>query len=219
MNTITLFKTKKEAIELAGNCTKTSKMPCDSYSLPTEACITGSKMAKIKGSICNNCYANKGNYHRFKANILPMQYKRLNSIQSDSWIPAMIKLINNQPFFRWHDSGDIQNIEHFGKICKIAELMPNTKFWIPTREYNIIKEYASKNVIPKNLIVRLSAMFIDKPVIIPDSLKGIQNITVSNVHSKDPIGTECESYKHGGKCNDCRKCWDSDYKAISYKIH
>lgn len=219
MNTIHLFKTKKEAIELAGNVTKTSKMPCDSYSLPTEACITGAKMAKIKGSICNNCYANKGNYHRFKANILPMQNKRLESIQSDSWVDAMIKLINNQPFFRWHDSGDIQSIQHFDKICKIAEAMPNTKFWIPTREYDIIKEYVKTKTIPSNLIVRLSAMFTDKAVIIPKSLQHIQNITVSNVHSKDPIGIECESYKHEGKCNSCRKCWDANYKTISYKIH
>lgn len=219
MNTITLFKTKKEAIQLAGNVTKTSKMPCDSYSIPTEACITGAKMAKIKGSICYNCYANKGNYHRFKANILPMQNKRLNSIKSNKWVPAMIKLINNQPFFRWHDSGDIQSLKHFDKICKIAEALPKTKFWIPTREYDIIKEYVKTKVIPSNLIVRLSAMFIDKAVIIPKSLQHIDNITVSNVHSKTPIGIECESYKHDGKCDDCRKCWDVKYKTISYKIH
>lgn len=213
------FYTKKQAVELAGNVTKTSKMPCDSYSLPTEACITGSKMAKIKGSICSNCYANKNNYHRFKANIMPMQLKRLDSIKSDNWVNAMIKLIGNQPFFRWHDSGDIQSVDHFNKICQIAEAMPNTKFWIPTREYDIIKEYVKTNVIPSNLIVRLSAMFVDKAVIMPKSLQNISNVVISNVHSINPIGTECESYKHGGKCNDCRKCWNADIKAISYKIH
>lgn len=213
------FYTKKQAIELAGNVTKTSKMPCDSYSLPTEACKTGSKMAKIKGSICSNCYANKNNYHRFKANIMPMQLKRLDSIQSDNWVNAMIKLIGNQPYFRWHDSGDIQSVDHFNKICQIAEAMPNTKFWIPTREYDIIKEYVKTNVIPSNLIVRLSAMFVDKAVIMPKSLQNISNVVISNVHSINPIGTECESYKHGGKCNDCRKCWNADIKAISYKIH
>ena len=219
MHTITLFKTKKEAIEYAGNCTKTSKMPCDSYSLPTENCITGSKLAKIKNTPCYNCYANKGNYHRFKSNILPMQKKRLHSIKSKNWVDAMIKLINNQPYFRWHDSGDIQSIEHFHKICLIAEAMPKTLFWIPTREYSIIKDYAKKHTIPKNLIVRLSAIFIDKAVIIPKSLQNIKNIVVSNVHTKEPIGLECESYKQGGKCNDCRKCWNPNIKAISYKLH
>jgi hypothetical protein len=219
MNTITLFRTKKEAIEYAGNCTKTSKMPCDSYSLPTENCITGSKLAKIKNTPCFNCYANKGNYHRFKSNILPMQKKRLHSIKSKNWVNAMIKLINNQPYFRWHDSGDIQSIEHFHKICLIAEAMPKTLFWIPTREYSIIKDYAKDHVIPKNLIVRLSAMFIDERVKIPQSLSNIPNITTANVHSKNALGFECIASKQNNECRDCRACWNTDIKEVSYKQH
>ena len=219
MNTITLFRTKKEAIEYAGNCTKTSKMPCDSYSLPTENCITGSKLAKIKNTPCFNCYANKGNYHRFKSNILPMQKKRLHSIKSKHWVNAMIKLINNQPYFRWHDSGDIQSIEHFHKICLIAEAMPKTLFWIPTREYSIIKDYARNHTIPKNLIVRLSAMFIDERVKIPKSLSNIPNITTANVHSKKSLGFECKAFKQNNECRACRACWNTDIKEISYKQH
>lgn len=218
MNIIKIYS-KKDAIALAGNVTKTSKMPCDSYSLPTDACITGAKMAKIKGSICSNCYAMKGNYHRFKSNILPMQNKRLASINDPGWVDAMIKLIGDQPYFRWHDSGDIQSLEHLNKICQIAKAMPKTKFWIPTREYNMIKEYAKNNTIPNNLIIRLSAMFIDQPVKMPASLKHINNIVISNVHSSAPLGTECQSYKHGGTCGTCRACWDVNVKSISYKIH
>ena len=97
--------------------------------------------------------------------------------------------------------------------------MPNTKFWIPTREYKIISDYAKSNIIPSNLIVRLSAMFIDKAVKIPKSLQGLKNITVSNVHTNKPIGVECESYKQGGKCLSCTKCWDINIPTISYKNH
>ena len=42
---------KKESKSINGGLTSTSKMPCKSYSLPTEACITGFKMAQIPGSI------------------------------------------------------------------------------------------------------------------------------------------------------------------------
>ena len=207
MQTITFF-TKKSAMELVGSTTKTTKMPCTSYSLPTENCITGSKMAKIKGSICSNCYAMKGNYLRYKKGILPAQKKRLHSINHPEWVNAMIKLVGTQSLFRWHDSGDIQTLSHLAKICEIAIKMPKTKFWIPTREYKIISDYAKNNTIPKNLIVRLSAMFIDKAVIIPKSLQGIDNIVVSNVHTTKPLGVECESYKQGGKCLTCTKCWE-----------
>ena len=59
----------KDAINIAGSCTKTKKMPSLSYSLPAKECITGSKLVNVKGSVCEGCYALKGNYHRFKSNI------------------------------------------------------------------------------------------------------------------------------------------------------
>lgn len=217
MNTITLFKNKEEAKKVAHSLSITSKMPCDSYSLPIANCNVGSRLAKIKGSICSKCYASKGSYV-WKPTKNAMQ-RRLNSIKDPLWIDAMIKLIGNKPYFRWHDSGDIQDLDHFSKICEIAIRMPKTQFWIPTREVGIIKEYAQNNIIPNNLIVRLSAMFIDKKVIIPKSLQGIKNIVTSNVHSINPIGTECKAYQNNNECGSCRACWNTDIKSISYKAH
>lgn len=217
MHTITLFKNKDDAINIAHTLSKPSKMPCDSYSLPIEYCKTGAKMAKIEGSICSKCYASKGSY-TWPASVIAMD-KRINSINNPLWVDAMIKLINNKPYFRWHDSGDIQSIEHFHKICLIAEAMPKTLFWIPTREYSIIKDYAKNNKIPKNLIVRLSAMFIDERVKIPQSLANIPNITTANVHSKNALGFECIASKQNNECRDCRACWNTDIKEVSYKQH
>mgnify|MGYP003347725940 CR=1 FL=1 len=37
MNTIQVFKTKREALAISGGCTKTTKMPSESYSLPAKA--------------------------------------------------------------------------------------------------------------------------------------------------------------------------------------
>jgi len=40
----------------------TSKMPCKSWGIPATKCITGKKLNKIAGSVCNGCYALKGAY-------------------------------------------------------------------------------------------------------------------------------------------------------------
>ena len=66
----------KDAKKITGSLTRTSKMPGMSYSLPAWECRTGSKLAKIPGSVCFNCYAMKGNYTRYPA-IKTAQYDRL----------------------------------------------------------------------------------------------------------------------------------------------
>ena len=215
---ITFFKTKALAKELAGGCTQTSKMPCESYSLPTEACITGARMALVEGSICSHCYANKGNYKLYANTIKPAQNKRLESIASPDWVGAMIKQIGiKAQYFRWHDSGDIQSLNHLEKIAQIALEMPTTQFWLPTREYAIVKAFTEAHSIPRNLTVRLSAMFIDQPVIIPASLKGL--VGASNVHANKPAhGEACIAPSQNGECRDCRKCWDKEL-TISYHAH
>lgn len=219
---------KKDAITVCGSMTQTEKMPCKSYSLPTESCVTGFKMAMIKGSICSVCYAEKGNYNRFAVNVKPSQWARLESIrmalESETnrldWVSAMVSQIGQDEYFRWHDSGDLQNIEHFSLIVDVANALPSTTFWLPTREYGIIKDYIQAgNVVPKNLIVRLSAMYVDKPVIVPKSLQNVENVTTSNVHSTydAKFGNECQSYKNDGKCNTCRLCWTTE--PVTYGLH
>ena len=46
----------KEAKEITGSLTRTSKMPGLSYSLPAWECKTGSKLRKVKDSVCSMCY-------------------------------------------------------------------------------------------------------------------------------------------------------------------
>jgi len=209
---------KKDASALTGGLTETSKMPCKSYSLPTEACTTGFKMSQIEGSICFFCFANKGNYARYQNTIKPAQFARLDSINDPNWVDAMVALIGLDAYFRWHDSGDLQGLDHFKKIVEVANKTPKTKHWLPTREYSIIKEFISKGgVIPKNLIVRLSGMYPDQAVKIPASLQGIKGITTSNVHTKKPLGLACKAPSQAGECRDCRVCWTQ--KTVSYLMH
>lgn len=210
---------KTQAHEIHGGLTQTTKMPCKSYSLPTIACKTGFKMRAIAGSICASCYAEKGNYKKYANGIEPAQHARLVSITDELWVDAMVVSIGADKYFRWHDSGDIQDIEHLEKIAAVARALPNCQFWLPTREYGIVSAFTAQFDIPKNLIIRLSAMFTDKPVTIPASLKGIAGIAVSNVHSKTAIGTACNAPQQNGECRECRACWNRKVAAVSYSIH
>jgi hypothetical protein len=220
--------TKAIAGTIAGSVTQTSKMPCKSYSLPTVACITGAKMAQIEGSICSKCYAMKGNYAQYANNIEPAQHARLDSVlqacenaeYAQAWIDAMSTHIGSDEYFRWHDSGDLQSLAHLELIAAVCEETPNCNHWLPTREYGIVKEYIAKHgALPKNMVIRLSAMYIDKPVIVPQSLIGADGVEVSNVHKNTaPIGIECKSPTQGNKCLDCRVCFHRS-GAVSYAFH
>ena len=217
---IQLFKTKKEALAISGGCTKTTKMPSESYSLPAKACITGSKLVKVKGSVCEGCYALKGNYHRFAKTIEPLQYKRLESIKNPLWVEAMVKLIGNKPFFRWHDAGDLQSVEHLSKIVQIARRLDKTLFWLPTREANIVKDLLKTESIPVNLVIRISAMMIDQPAKLPRSLQGQVNVLTSTVHKDlELTGFKCVAPSQQGKCGSCRACWDNTVTNVSYHAH
>lgn len=221
--------TKADAAIITGGVTQTSKMPCQSYSLPTIACQTGFRMAQVEGSICSSCYANKGNYLKYANNVEPAQHARLESVtmaieNEDGaralWISAMVALIGKDEFFRWHDSGDLQSVEHLELIADVARATPHCSHWLPTREYGMVAAYVAQQDLPANLTVRLSAMFAGKPVKVPASLQGVAGVAVSNVHTKGqaPLGQMCAAYTQQGKCGDCRACWSAD-TAVSYPLH
>lgn len=229
MESKVIFMRKSDAQSICGSLTSTSKMPCKSLDLPTEACQTGYRMAQIEGSICSKCYANKGFYAAYQNTIKPAQFARLdainqaleNSENSKLWISGMVSLIGSDKYFRWHSSGDLQNVHHLSLIVHVAMATPNTMHWLPTREYAMVKHWIDvfgAHCLPKNLIIRLSAMYPDVPVKIPASLQGIENITVSNVHTDKPMhGIKCQAPDNGGACGECRACWTN--KPVSYALH
>lgn len=219
---------KADARAVCGTLTQTSKLPCKSSSLPTESCITGFRMAQIPGSICAMCYADKGFYAKYQKTIKPAQHARLDAVwqamQSPElahiWVSAMVSLIGDDKYFRHHDSGDLQGLAHLELIADVARATPDCMHWLATREYGIVREYVAKHgALPDNLIVRLSAMYPDKPVKVPASLAGVKNVTVSNVHSPNGRvhGMACNAPDNGGACGDCRACWTD--ATVSYALH
>jgi hypothetical protein len=194
----------KEAKEITGSLTRTSKMPGLSYSLPAWECKTGSKLRKVKDSVCSMCYALKGNYTRYKA-IKAAQYVRLKSIEDSRWIEAMTAQVQRSTYFRWHDAGDVQNLSHLKKIYAVCEATPNTKHWMPTREAWIKVHLDSK---PDNLVIRFSPPMI-----------GQENTTWPNSSMVVLKDASCPAPSQGNSCGDCRACWDPSVKVVSYGKH
>jgi len=128
----------KELESAVGTLSAPSKMPCYSFSIPAKRCITGMKLRNVKGSICSSCYALKGRYVFDNVqNALENRFQKLNH---SNWVQLMAQLIAKKEksgFFRWHDSGDLQSVVHLHKICEVAKMLPNIKFWLPTREFSI----------------------------------------------------------------------------------
>ena len=179
-------------------------MPGLSYSLPAWECKTGSRLRKIPGSVCASCYALKGNYTRYPE-IKKAQYRRLKAMRSPLWGEAMITVIKRQEWFRWHDAGDVQDLEHLNKIFEICRATPATNHWVPTREA-WIKEHLPRK--PENLVIRFSPPMIGQQV---DSGPNSSAVVES--------GATCPAPSQGGKCGDCRQCWDPAVKVVKYGKH
>ena len=123
------------------------------------------------------------------------------------------------PYFRWFDTGDLQNQLHFEKIIRIAHRLPEIWFWLPTQEKDIVRNIA----VPKNLIVRVSAVMIDGPTS-PDfahtsRIAGadVRPAWASLVASSTKALWYCPGELHETyNCGTCRACWDRDVKTVVY---
>lgn len=226
------IETVKRAKQIVVSLSRPGKMPCHGYSLPAELCKTGSKLRDVEGSTCSTCYAMRGWF--LKKHVRIPLLKRLESIRHPQWSQAMIFLIKhyNEGYFRWHDSGDIQDLEHLFKIIEVVQATPETKHWLPTSEWNIIRQYwelMNRRNLSKmfpNLSIRLSATMIDG--VSPRNLAKLMGVQVSCVsnHAWDcPAQNNTYVEMNGrkliraGSCGTCRRCWNSEIMEIAYPLH
>ena len=204
-----------QALEIVGGLSLPSKMPCQSYSIPAKYCITGAVLAKVAKSICSKCYALKGFYRM--PNVKNCLEKRFQSLTNPRWVEAMTVSIDqteSSGYFRWHDSGDLQSVEHLEKIAEICARLPHIQFWLPTREYVFVSRFRRMHEVPQNLNIRLSALMIDGPA--PTTIAKRLGLTTSGVSANS---FDCPASKQGNKCLTCRACWDKSIQNINYKLH
>ena len=121
----------------------------------------------------------------------------------------MAHLINSKKSkeFRWHDSGDVQDVAHLMKIFEVCELTPETSHWMPTREA-WTKNYLEH--CPKNLVIRFSMPMIDQ-----EAAGSWPN--TSTVVSGE--GRTCPAPDQNNECGNCRACWDPEVKNVAYGKH
>ena len=198
---------KKEAKEITGGLTYTTKMPGPSYNTPASRCLTGAKLRNVKNSVCSSCYALKGNYKRFPK-VEEALERRFQSLGHGAWVTAMATLIKDHKFFRWHDAGDLQSMQHLENIFEVCRLTPDTQHWMPTREARFLS-LMDPDIVPSNLIIRMSSHMIDqKPV---KFWPWTSTVTTGDA--------SCPAPKQGNKCGSCRACWNRSVPTVSYGKH
>lgn len=201
-------------IKLSG----TGKMPCRSWSLEARTHCPGSVKPRSGGELvaaCKGCYAAGGNY-RFPSVRAPRMHNA-QDYKRAQWANDMVKVLETEDLFRWFDSGDVFTLALARKILEVMTRTPHVRHWLPTRMHKFPKfrkVFASMRRLP-NVVVRLSSDSIEG--------KGIRGATTSTIYSDasqlPEHATICTAYQRGGKCGDCRACWNKDVSLIAYPGH
>jgi len=207
----------KEALAICGPLSSPGKMPGRAYALPAKDCRLGALLQSVPGTVCAHCYALRGRYVFPK--VSRAMEKRPAGISHPQWVQALTTLIrrSGETHFRWHDSGDIQNLEHLRKIVAVALKLFRVKFWLPTREYQTVEAYRRMGgQIPPNLCIRYSAHRIDGAAPLRYALPVS---TVSSSADKAPPGAyRCPAKERGNRCGRCRACWDRRVTIVDFPL-
>ncbi len=210
----------KEALDNVGGLSNPGKMPGFGWSISARRCDVGGKLADVKGSVCEGCYALKNRY--IWNPIQTALEKRYNAWADnrEQWVESMIYLMHNKkmatPHFRWFDSGDIQGKEMLDDIKEVAIRSPHIRFWLPSKEYGLVKDWLKENDCPENLIIRMSAPMINQNINGYKYTSGCY--THDNLHQIKK-STICPAPTQGNQCVDCRKCWSDKITTVNYIAH
>ena len=209
----------KQATDNVGGLSTPGKMPGYGWSISALRCDVGSSLVDVKGSVCEGCYALKGRY-RF-GNVKNALENRYNAWANNRelWVESMIYLMNHKKMsqhFRWFDSGDLQGREMMDDIAKVAIHSPRIRFWLPSKEYGLVKDWLKNNDCPENLIIRVSAPMMNQ---------NIDGFTfTSGVYCRENLymvkkSTICPASWQENQCKDCRKCWSDRIATVNYVGH
>ena len=129
-------------------------------------------------------------------------------------------LLRRGHIFRWHWAGDILNLEHAKAIKIIADLHPETKFWIYTRTWwatGVMRDtenlhvYLSVDAENSQIMRKAKENFpwVKLAFMTPEKLNLPQTVTCPATNGK--LETE-------GACQACTICYNTD-KNVEFLIH
>lgn len=124
--------------------------------------------------------------------------------------------MNPTGFHRWHDSGDLQSIEHLAAICAVVRRTPRIRHWLPTQELRMVNSFiAQGGVIPENLVIRVSSAFLNDTKL----RAWPQTSAVYSVRRLPDEAHVCPAPKQEHRCGDCRACWSHTVAHVAYELH
>lgn len=198
------------------NLSKTSKLGTYSWSLAAFDTCPG---AKLKGgevvAACQGCYA-RGGFYRFGA-AKRVRAENQKDWKRFDWVMDMIVALKRQTHFRWFDSGDMYSLELAEKIYLVMAATPHCQHWLPTRMVKFAKfqDVINRMKTLPNVMVRFSSDSVTG-----DFIPGVHGSVIVESADKAPSNTfVCGAYSRGGKCGECRACYDKDIPVIAYPAH
>jgi hypothetical protein len=198
---------------------QTTKMPCKSWSLEAVKTCPGSHNANGKlVQVCQGCYADTG-FYKMK-NAVKLRQENREDWKRWDWVDDMVDLLKDEDYFRWFDSGDIYHPDLAAKIYEVMKITNFTLHWLPTRSHKIprIKLWLTKMKRLPNVSVRYSSDRVNQfnrrvhGSMVYDSTKRKGSDKILSVEI-------CRASTQGGKCGDCRACWDKTICVIGYPAH
>lgn len=204
-------------------------MPGYAWGIPATLCKTGARLRKVKNSPCARCYALKGRF--VMPNVKEAYQRRYDGwLADDFWVDRMVQMIAEHttfavPYFRWFDSGDLQDLTMLGQIIDIAQALPAISFWLPTQERGLIRAASPLATAAPNLCVRVSTPEINGPrpqgfpcasTVLPKSY----NVRwAERVARSTPARHYCPAPLQDNECGKCRACWDPEVAMTVYLEH
>lgn len=187
-------------ISISYGNTKMGKIP--SISLPPiKSCGNCSKCAK-------HCYAKQA-YLQYKCT-RDAYDRNLAILKNDpqDYFHQIYEFINKSydknkpiPFFRWHVSGDILDLNYFNAMVTFAYQFQETNFLVFTKMYNIVDEYLIRYSIPLNLKIFYS-VWLDEEIDNPCGISIARTVNKGETNKYE--GFKCE-----GNCEQCMACFES----------
>lgn len=223
--------TSEEADRQPDYLTSTRKMPHHSFGFSMINCKAGQFFAKIPGTICAICYGDKHNYQY--PDYKTKSSRTIKSTKKPFWKEAMSFILAEHGWdsFRWFDNGDLQDVKMLEDIIWIADQNPKTEFWLPTKEYTMVKKYINGGGhVPRNLDIRISGLFTDgrdleQKMILAHALGlNVSAALDTELFQWMPKSNQvkCHTAKSilgDDNCGDCRACWKQLVFIILYEVH
>ena len=209
------------AIDPKPKFSETSKMPKGCLSWSLEALSTCAGAHDDDGEIvdpCKICYA-RGGFYNMPVVKEAREYNK-KDWKRDAWVDDMVERIFTKRLFRWFDSGDCYTTNLAWKMYSVMKRTPNTEHWFPTRNYKFdkYKVVLDAMALLPNVVVRFSSDSITGGLVDGANTSTIVPYveTPVNFHGNSEV---CFAYERGGKCGECRSCWDKDVQLIIYPAH